>query len=101
MVRPRKCAAVRIERVMRFAFAERCHVDGLARFYLHPSNQFLPMISVHPIGRSVIVDLDVGRGPIQLGLEFVFTGRQTPEYKSALPIGFDRFGLATGREQRR
>ena len=96
-----KGAAVSIERVARCALAEGRHVCSLAWFYLHPSNQLLPMIGVHPVGRSVIVDLDVSRGPIQLCLKFVLTWRQTPEYKSALPIGFDRDGLATGREQRR
>src|SRR5271165_3189843 len=100
MVRLRKDAAVRIERVTRFALTKGSHVRCLAWFYQHPSNQLLPMIGVHPVGRSVIVDLDVGRGPIQLGLKFVFSGRQTLKYKPALGIGFDRYGLATGREHR-
>ena len=98
-----KGAAVSIERVARFAFAEGRYVRILAWFYLYPSNQLLPMIGVHPIVSAVIVDLDVSRGPIQLGPKFVFSGRQTLKYKPALRIGFDRYGLAagSGREQRR
>ena len=72
-----KSTAVSIERVARFAFAEGSHVCSLACFYMHPSNQLLPMIGVHPVVSAVIVDLYVGRGPIQLGPKFVFSGRQT------------------------
>jgi hypothetical protein len=75
MVRSGEGATVRIERVARFALTKGGYVRGVACFYLHTSNQLFPMISVHPVGRSVIIFLDVGRGPIQLGLKFVFTGR--------------------------
>jgi hypothetical protein len=74
MVRSGEGATVGIERVACFALTKGCDVRGVACFYLHASNQLFPMIGVHPVGRSVIIFLDVGRGPIQLGFKFVFTG---------------------------
>jgi hypothetical protein len=75
MMRLGKDAAVRIERVVSGAFAESYQPSCLAWLYLHPSNQLLRMIGVHPVGSSVVVNLDVAGRPTDLGLKVILAGR--------------------------
>jgi hypothetical protein len=76
-----------------------CYVDSLVRFYLHLTSYRPGMIDPHPIASSVIVGLDVARGPLELGAECVLTGRHILEKKPTRLIRFSRNGLATGQRR--